>query len=225
VAIFATGDEVIDPGNPTKIGQVRDINSTMIAALAEGAGAAVVSGGILPDTFEVILDRTRRVLAEGASMLVITAGSSVSVRDLTPEVFSRLGLPGVLVHGIASKPGKPTILGMAGGIPLLGLPGNPVSAFVQFMMIGLPVIYRLLGTVPPRAGSLRAKLTRKVESVAGRADFVPARLVDRDGEVLAEPITFKSNLIFSLVRADGLLVIPADRDGVEAGEWAEVRMF
>lgn len=222
VAIFATGDEVIEPQHTTQPGQVRDINSYTVAALAESAGAQAIRGGILPDDFDALLAGARRALDDGADMLVLSAGSSVSVRDMTADVFNRLGGPGVLVHGIATRPGKPTILGVADGVPLMGLPGNPVSAFVQFMVIGLPVIYCLLGAVPPKRLSMRARLAANVAGAAGREDYVPCTLAERDGELWAEPIFFKSNLIFTLVKADGLLVLPLDKTGLEMGEWVEV---
>jgi molybdopterin molybdotransferase len=156
-------------------------------------------------------------------MLVLSAGSSVSVRDVTADVFQQLGQPGVLVHGIATRPGKPTILAVGDGHPLMGLPGNPVSAFVQFLLHGVPVLYRLMGAEEPSTRLLRARLTTNVASSAGREDFLPTRLVDRDGELWADPIFFKSNLIFTLVQADGLLKVPLNKAGLEAGEVVEVR--
>ena len=156
---------------------------------------------------------------------MLSAGSSVSVRDMTAEVFNQLGEPGVLVHGIATKPGKPTILGVGNGIPLIGLPGNPVSAFVQFLMVCTPVIYRLQGAEVPPTRFVRVPLAVNVPSTAGREDYVPTRLVERDGQLVADPIFFKSNLIFTLVHADGLLRVPLNATGLEAGEMVEVRVF
>jgi molybdopterin molybdotransferase len=225
VAVFATGDEVIPPDQTTRPGQVRDINSYTVAALVERAGGIALRGGILPDDYEQLLGRARQALDEGADMLVLSAGSSVSVRDMTARVFDELGGPGVLVHGIATKPGKPTILAMSGERPLMGLPGNPVSAFVQFMLVGLPVVYRLGGTTPPRRFTLRARLATNVASVAGREDYVPTKLIERDGDLWAEPIFFKSNLIFTLVQADGLLKVPLDKTGLEADTLVEVLLF
>jgi molybdopterin molybdotransferase len=225
VAIFATGDEVIPPDRATRPGQVRDINSYTVAALVERAGGIALRGGILPDDYEQLLGRARQALDEGADMLVLSAGSSVSVRDMTSRVFDELGEPGVLVHGIATKPGKPTILAMSGERPLMGLPGNPVSAFVQFMLVGLPVVYRLGGTTPPRRFTLQARLATNVASVAGREDYVPTKLIERDGDLWAEPIFFKSNLIFTLVQADGLLKVPLDKTGLEADTLVEVLLF
>jgi len=223
VAIFATGDEVIPPDRRTQPGQVRDVNSATVAALAERAGAIPLRLGILPDDFEVMLAGAQAAIEQHrVDMLVLSAGSSVSVRDRTAEVFDRLGAPGVLVHGVATKPGKPTILAVGGGRPLMGLPGNPVSAFVQFLMLGVPGIYRLMGAQEPRIPALQARLTANVASVAGREDYVPCRLALRDGEWWADPIFFKSNLIFTLVHADGLLKVPLNQAGLEAGEWVEV---
>lgn len=225
VFIFATGDEVVSPGEITRPGQVRDVNSYTISMLAEQAGAQAVRGGILPDDFDTILARTREAVDNGADMLVISAGSSVSVRDVTADVYNLLGEPGVLVHGVATKPGKPTILGVGDGVPLIGLPGNPVSAFVQFLMVCTPVIYKLQGGAIPPTHFIRVPLTGDVHSVEGREDYVPVRLVEQDGRLVAEPIIFKSNLIFTLVHADGLLRIPMDVPSMSAGDMGEVRVI
>lgn len=225
VAVFATGDEVVPPEEQTRPGQVRDINSHTVSMLAEGAGAQAIRGGILPDNFDTILSRVQAAISDGADMVVLSAGSSVSVRDVTADVYNRLGEPGVLVHGIATKPGKPTILGVGNGIPLIGLPGNPVSAFVQFLMVCTPVIYRLQGAETPRHLFVRARLKTNVASTAGREDYVPTRLIEEDGELVADPIFFKSNLIFTLVHADGLLRVPLNAGGITAGEMVEVRVF
>lgn len=225
VAVFATGDEVVPPEAQTTPGQVRDINSYTIAALAEQAGAIATRGGILPDDFDTILARVRAAIADGADMVVLSAGSSVSVRDVTADVYDRLGEPGVLVHGVATKPGKPTILGVGDGVPLIGLPGNPVSAYVQFLMVCTPIIYRLQGGQAPASTFIRARLGANVTSLAGREDYVPTRLIVRDDELVADPIFFKSNLIFTLVKADGLIRVPLSVGGVVAGEMVEVRLF
>jgi len=226
VAIYASGDEVIPPAFATEPGQVRDINSYNVDTLVRQAGGIPMRLGILPDNFDEMLRQAQVAISEKhADMMVFSAGSSVSVRDVTADVFQRLGSPGVLVHGVATKPGKPTILAVGDGRPLMGLPGNPVSAFVQFMMLGMAVIYRMQGAEEPRHWPIRAKLTTNVASVAGREDWLPTKLIERDGELYADPIFFKSNLIFSLVQADGLLKIPLNKAGLEAGEIVEVRVL
>ncbi len=225
VAIFATGDEVIPPDQRPTPGQVRDINSYTVAALVEKAGGIAERRGILPDRFEAIETAVKGAIADGADMVILSAGSSVSTRDMTADVFDRMGSPGVLVHGIATRPGKPTILGVGDGTAMVGLPGNPVSAYVQFLMVCAPVIAHLQGGVARRSEITRARLTVNIASAAGREDYIPASLSEREGEIWAEPIFFKSNLIFKLVEAEGLIRVPMDATGLYAGEWVEVRLL
>jgi molybdopterin molybdotransferase len=156
-------------------------------------------------------------------VVVITAGSSASSRDLTAEVINRLGQPGVLVHGVNVRPGKPTILAVCQGKAVIGLPGNPVSALVIASLFVVPVIEQALGLSRNRLKpTTRAKLSINLPSQAGREDWVPVKIIDRDGETLAEPIFGKSNLIFTLARADGLLRIPPDATGLPAEAQVDV---
>ena len=225
VALLATGDEVVPPEAEPQMGQVRDVNSYSIGGLIARAGGVPVRGGIIPDNFEALKAAASAALA-AADVLVLSAGSSVSVRDLTLEVVAGLGRPGVLVHGVAIKPGKPTLLAAAEGKPIVGLPGNPVSAMMAAELFLAPAIRRLLGCVnPPPAATVRAKLTHNIASQTGRVDYVPVRLVWRAGELCAEPVFGKSNQIFILVRAEGLLAVPRDANGLNAGEMVEVKLF
>jgi molybdopterin molybdotransferase len=225
VALLATGDEVIPPEAEAGPGQIRDINSYTVAGLVTRAGGAPVLFGIVRDNVEAMMASATRALA-GADALVLSAGSSVSVRDMTADVINSLGKPGALVHGVAVKPGKPTILAVAEGKPVFGLPGNPVSAMVIADLFVTPTLYRMQGCqVPPPRPSLWAQLTHNLASAPGREDYIPVRLVRREGEWWAEPVFGKSNLIYTLVRADGLLTIPADANGLSAGEHVEVRLF
>ncbi len=225
VGILATGDEVIPPGQEAGPGQIRDINSYTVGGQVLQAGGIPVYGGIIPDDFAALQAAAVRTLA-AADMLVMSAGSSVSVRDMTVEVIDSLGDPGVLLHGVATRPGKPTIVGVVNGKPVIGLPGNPVSAMIQFDMFGVPAIYRLQGLQTlPRRGLVWAQLTQNIASESGREDYVPARLSDGENGLLATPVFGKSNLIYTLVNADGLIKIPLNKGGVAAGEWVEVRLF
>ena len=225
VAILATGDEVIAPEETPKPGQIRDINSYTVAAQVVQAGGLPQLGGIIEDNFEALHKAAKVALAE-ADMLVMSAGSSVSVRDMTVQVIEQLGAPGVLLHGVATRPGKPTIVGVVGGKPVLGLPGNPVSAMIQFDMFGVPAIYRLQGlAVPPRRGSIWATLTQNIASESGREDYIPARITDSPDGVQATPVFGKSNLIYTLVNADGLIQVPLNKAGLIAGESILVRLF
>jgi len=159
-------------------------------------------------------------------MLIVTAGSSASTRDLTSTVIRQLGKPGILVHGVRIRPGKPTILAVCDGKPVIGLPGNPVSALVIASFFAIPALEHLMGKTQttPRP-VLKAELTLNVPSAAGREDFIPVHLFLAKDGYKAEPIFFKSNMIFSLARSNGLLRIPADAVGLSAGESVEVYLY
>jgi molybdopterin molybdotransferase len=225
VVILATGDEVVPPDRVPGPGQIRDINSYTIAGQTIRAGGLPLLWGIIPDDLRALQSAAAAALAEG-DMVVMSAGSSVSVRDMTVDVIDGLGEPGVLLHGVATRPGKPTIVGAVGGKPVLGLPGNPVSAMIQFDMLGVPAILALQGLSgsPPRS-RVWARLTQNVPSESGREDYVPARLEETAAGVLAIPVFGKSNLIYTLVQADGLIKVPINRGGLQAGDLIEVRLF
>ena len=225
VAILSTGDELVPPEAAPNPGQVRDVNSYTLSALIQAAGGEPIRYGILPDRLETIV--TAAVQArESSDLVVLTAGSSVSTRDMTAEVLNRLGEPGVLVHGVALKPGKPTILGLADGVPVVGLPGNPVSAIVVARLFVIPLLQRLSGAARRLpAPSIMARIGTNIASEAGREDFIPVRLeLDAKGW-RAEPVHGRSNLIFPLVRADGLVRIPSEATGVAPGSQVEVELF
>ncbi len=225
VGILATGDEVIPPQETAGPGQIRDINSYTTAGLTRQAGGVPVLGGIVPDDLAALQTAAADMLAR-CDMLVMSAGSSVSARDVTVEVVDGLGEPGVLLHGVATRPGKPTIVGVVDNKPVLGLPGNPVSAMVQFDMFGVPAIYRLQGVREmPRRGRVWARLSQNIASESGREDYVPARLEEGEEGLTAVPVFGKSNLIYTLVNADGLIKVPLNKGGLLAGEWVEVRLF
>lgn len=225
VGILATGDEVIAPGEQASPGQIRDINSYTVAGQVRQAGGEPVLMGIIPDNYDALRAAASQALAEH-DMVVMSAGSSVSVRDMTVEVIDSLGEPGVLLHGVATRPGKPTIVGVVGGKPILGLPGNPVSAMIQFDMFGVPALRQLLG-----AGDsvwyehVTARLAQNIPSESGREDYVPVRLEQGEDGYTAAPVFGKSNLIYTLVNADGLVKVPLNKSGLMAGEQVLVRLF
>jgi len=228
VGLISTGDEVIDPSQTPKPGQVRDINSYTLGALVEKSGGAAKRYGIISDQFQALKEAAAKALSE-CDVVIITAGSSASTRDMTADVIRQLGEPGVLVHGINTRPGKPTILGVCNGKAVIGLPGNPVSALVNGYLFVVPVIEKLLGVLPKPKATIRAELTVNLASQAGREDWIPVMLLrpERSGAqskdvCQAEPIFGKSNLIFTLASADGLLRIPPDATGLSAGETVDV---
>jgi molybdopterin molybdotransferase len=225
VAVMATGDEVVAPFEKTKPGQIRDINSYTVAGQIQQAGGIPVLQGIVPDKFDALKSAASKALAEN-DMLVMSAGSSVSVRDMTVRVIDELGEPGVLLHGVATRPGKPTIVGVVGEKMVLGLPGNPVSAMIQFEMFGVPAIWRVQGLHSvPRRGIVTAKVSQNIASESGREDYVPARLELTAEGLIAIPVFGKSNLIYTLINADGIIKVPINKNGLEAGEWVEVGLF
>jgi molybdopterin molybdotransferase len=216
VAILSQGDEVVAPEQEPGPGQVRDINTYTLSALVRRAGGIPLTYPIAPDRQEA-LDALARAAFEQADVVVLTAGSSVSYRDLTANTISGLGKPGVLVHGVAVRPGKPTILALCDGKPVFGLPGNPVSCINIFQLFVTPAIRLLLGARPRRPHILQARLARNVPAAAGRADFVRVKLEERDGEIWAVPVFGKSNLINILVRSEGTFPVPLDSNGIPAG--------
>ncbi len=226
VGLISSGDEVVPPHVSPRPGQVRDVNSYTLAALVTQTGGEPRLYGIVGDSFADLQAVAARALAE-CDLLVITAGSSASTRDMTADVIATLGKPGVLVHGVNTRPGKPTILGVCDGKAVIGLPGNPVSALVNGYLFVAPVIERLLGLLPRPRPAVQARLAVNLPSQAGREDWWPVKLLPSpkggQGEGWsAEPAFGKSNLIFTLAAADGLLRIPPDATGLEAGESVEV---
>jgi len=236
VGLISTGDEVVHPSQFPRPGQVRDVNSFTLAALVEKSGGTAKVYGIVPDSLDALTAAASQALSE-CKMVLITAGSSASTRDMTAEVIRSLGEPGVLVHGINTRPGKPTILGVCNGQAVIGLPGNPVSALVNGYLFVVPVIENLLGMLPKPKATLLAHLTVNLPSQAGREDWWPVRLLrpkpipagadstsfpEGKVEYQADPIFGKSNLIFTLAAADGLLRIHPDATGLSAGEMVEV---
>ncbi|MBV9169857.1 MAG: molybdopterin molybdotransferase MoeA [Chloroflexi bacterium] len=225
VGIVSGGDEVIDPEHSPAPGQIRDINSYTLASLVLRDGHTPRLHGIVPDDYTA-LEREVRAAFEASDVLVVSAGSSVSTRDMTATVISSLGLPGVLVHGVSLKPGKPTILAVCDGKPVFGLPGNPVSCMVTYGLFVAPTLALLAGADAPTQKRVAARLTRNVASATGREDYIQVRLEERpDGGVDAVPVFGKSNLIYTLIRADGMLKIPLDAGGLLAGTPVDVMLF
>lgn len=231
VAILPTGDELVDPRAEPRPGQVRDINRFSLAA-------AVIEAGGLPETHEILPDdlpaiRARLGEAVGrADVVLISGGSSMGVRDHTVEAIDSLGEPGVLVHGISIKPGKPTIIGRIrrGGVDkaVVGIPGHPVSAFMIFHAFVRPILRQLSGQVSSfadEAGRLTARLARNLPSAPGREDLVRVSLERKDGVLLAHPLMGNSAMISTLTKADGFITIPLEREGLPAGSEVRVTLY
>lgn len=226
IGVISSGDEVIPPDKIPGLGQVRDINSYTLGALIQELGARSLHYGIIPDSREELRKVIARALEE-CDHLIVTAGSSASSRDYTSEIMDELGDPGVFVHGLHIKPGKPTILALAGKKLMVGLPGNPVSALVIAQVIIKPILEKIMGLENSRPQpSIEAELLVNIPSQAGREDWIPARLIERTpGLWQAEPVFGRSNLIFVLTRADGLIRIPPAVTGLEAGTTVSVQLM
>lgn len=219
VAILATGDEVDPPHTPVLApGHVRDALSVSVGALVQEAGGEPAPPAILPDDGDAL----RLALADAVAVsdvVVVCAGSSVGARDQTAGAIAALAGSEVWCHGLAFKPGKPTLLADAGGIPIIGLPGSPRSALVVFRLIGMPLVRRAGGvTAEPLIGSVSAVLSRDLPSAAGRLDVVQVRFSDG----AAEPIFGPSALLSVLTAADGFVIVPEDANGLPAGAPVDV---
>ena len=220
VAIVSTGDEIVPPDTAT-LGpaQVRDATASALAGLVADAGGVAVYAGIVADE-RGALEKTLGGLLDDSDLVVVSAGSSVGIRDETTAAISALGT--VWCHGLAIKPGKPTLLAECRGVPVVGLPGNPLSALVVFRLVGVPLVWSLAGctSVPPEP-STRARLSRNLASAAGRLDVVQVRV--RDG--VAEPLFGPSALLSVLTRADGYVVVPEPATGLDSGTDVEVILY
>ncbi len=224
VALISSGDELVLVESATRPGQIRGSNAPMLAALVLANGGEPLDMGILPDKPAAFATAAEQAKA-GADVIVFMAGSSMSDRDYTAETITAMGTPGILVHGIAFRPGKPTIFAVCNGTPVFGLPGNPNSALITARRFLSPTLWRMLGAAPPPPRYVTATLTEAVRSPATLEHWIPAALVDQDGVRMAQPIITKSNLIFGLVRADGIFCVPIGVDGLAAGAQVQVEYF
>ncbi|PID76517.1 MAG: molybdopterin molybdenumtransferase MoeA [Deltaproteobacteria bacterium] len=225
IAIISTGDEIVPCGMPLKPGQIRDINAVSLAGLIRQAGGLAVQLGIVPDQGEQFFTAMEQAVREN-DMVLFSGGSSVGVRDLGEQTIARLGNPGILVHGVSLKPGKPVIIGLAGKTPVFGLPGHPVSALVCYELFVLPAICAISGLEQQEyKTAVYARLSRNINSAAGRRDVVRVRLEKSAEGLTAVPIISKSGSISSLAEADGYFIIDEDSQGIYQDTNVEVIVF
>ena len=210
VGVISTGDELVPPEGKPGPGQVRDVNSPMLEAMLTAFGCNVRNYGIVIDN-EALLSQTVKKAVSECDAVLLSGGSSVGVKDAACRIIESLGT--LLLHGIAIKPGKPTILGKAGVKPLVGLPGHPVAAYFITKLFVLPLLGRLSGR-DMTAYTVTAHVTESISANHGRAQYHCCRLTRRNGEVYAEPIRGKSGLITTLAGADGYFCIDRDCEGL-----------
>jgi molybdopterin molybdotransferase len=235
VAIISTGNEVVSAESVPALGQIRDSNSYNLEGLIAQNGGLPVKKGIIPDDYSRLRQALDSAFQE-SDIVVMTGGSSVGAADLTAKVINDLGKPGVFVHGVSIKPGKPLIIGLlekpGGGVPIFGLPGHPAAVSICFELFVKPVLVRLTGEEPHPAlegitpyRSVKARLARSIASSTGREDHVRVMLEKKDGVLWARPVFGASGLITTLVKAVGTVVVPVRKTGIEAGEEVDVRLF
>lgn len=219
VGYLSSGDEIVPHQTETLLtGQIRDINHLTILGLAKEWDIEVVYGGIVKDDYKEFQSKAKE-LYDRVDCLILSGGSSVGAKDYTTEVIQSLGSPGVFVHGISIKPGKPTILALAEGKPVIGLPGHPASAMIIFKLFGEKILRKLKGEkIEKRPDRIFAKITKNIASAPGRSDYIRVRLVEKEGEWWAEPIIGKSGLITTLVKSDGIVEIISEKEGISQGE-------
>jgi putative molybdopterin biosynthesis protein len=222
IAVIPTGTELVEPGSDLKKGDIIDFNSTMLAAMAVDWGGRAVRKRIIRDDPE-LLRATILEAVDECDLVVINAGSSAGREDFTAAVIASIGQ--VVVHGVAIKPGKPVILGVAKGKPVIGIPGYPVSAALTFALFVKPILSSFLGLFPSPAETATAKISRQVASSLGQEEFVRVKLGSVDKTLIATPVSRGAGSLMSLVRADGIVRIPAPSEGIAAGQEVTVEVF
>ncbi|HYM68032.1 MAG TPA: gephyrin-like molybdotransferase Glp [bacterium] len=226
VAVLATGDEVVPPSSRPGPAQVRDANTYAIAALVRQEGGEPRPYGIIEDTYEVLL-RALEDARVSCDLVLVSGGTSVGEKDAVARAIGELGRPGVIVHGVSIKPGKPTILAVVDGTPIVGLPGNPVSGMVIFDVFVRDVLRGLAGAEAPRAFGqvVRARMDRRIPSAGVREDHIRVALEAREEALWAVPLLGKSGIITTMTRADGVVVVPPGQESVDQGAEVEVHLF
>ena len=206
--------------------QIFDSNKTMLYAMCKELGAEPVSLGIAKDDVNEIAERIRVGLRD-CDAVITSGGTSVGGHDLVPDAVNKVGSPGVVVHGVAMRPAMPTALGVLENKPVMILSGNPVAAVFGFEVFARPLISRMLGMSEGELRpSTKAVMTRKVATALGRKTFVRVRVIEKNGEFYAEPVSTRgSGAISTMTRSNGFIVVPENREGAKEGELVTVHLF
>ena len=238
IAVISTGDELAAPGEEAGPGEIKDINSYSISSLLNSYGVLTRKVGIVEDEFKSLKNAVAKNL--DSDLVLISGGSSVGIKDMTINILNSIGEPGVLLHGLSIKPGKPTILAIIEGTPVIGLPGHPASAWTVTRVLLKPVVQFLLGEIKAdEIGridkksnnnnfdfSFEAELTRNIGSDKGREEYIPVRLFkNKENKLMAEPIVGKSSLITTLVESDALIKINTYEEGKNKGDKVKAELI
>ena len=217
IAILSTGNEIVEPGAPLEPGQIYDINRFTLSTIITEHGGSPVAYQTAQDTLDDLERAIDRCLNE--DVMVFSGGSSVGERDLILDVIGRRGE--IVFHGIAVKPGKPTVFGVIGGKPVFGMPGYPTSCLSNAYMLLVPALRRMAHLPPHHLRTIAVPVAQRIVSTTGRHQFYTVRIVDG----VAHPAFKASGDITSMSQADGYIEIPAQTDIVERGEVVEVKLF
>lgn len=226
VAVLATGNEIVRVGDKIRENKVFDSNRVVLTALCNELGAEVIDLGIARDDMEEISQKLNNGLRR-ADAVMTSGGTSVGGPDLVPEVAARIGKPGILVHGVAMRPGMPTGLAVVGKKPIILLPGNPVAVMLSFEVFGRPLISRMLGLQATESRPvLMARTKRKISTTLGRKNLVRVHVSREKGEFIADPISARGSSLFStMTRSNGYVIVPENQEGLAEGEMVAVNMF
>jgi molybdopterin molybdotransferase len=227
VAVISSGNELVEPGKQLEMGKISDINRYVLISAIKDVCGNPEDMGIVGDESGDLTTTISHGL-ERADMVLVSGGTSVGTRDLVPEVVNSLGKPGIIVHGIAMRPGMPTALAAIGNKPIILLPGHPVAALTAFNTLVRPIIERLIGAPVKQMHSkiISATVKRRIPSRPGFRDFVRVIVHRTSNGFTVEPVRVRgASVISSMVRANGILVIQEEKEGVEAGEEVEVALF
>ncbi len=223
VTLIPTGNEVVEPGTaPLRRGNIIDFNSYMTGALINQWGGEYRREGVVSDDKELLKERISESL-KNSDLVVVIAGSSAGTKDFTPNAIGELGR--IIVHGINIKPGKPVLLGMVEGKPVIGLPGYPVSAYITFELFAKPLVYHLLGIVPEMPDILKARLSRPIASSLGQEEFLRVKVGKVGDNYIATPSGRGAGALMTLQRADGIVRIPAMSEGLAQKSEVEVTLL
>jgi molybdopterin molybdotransferase len=226
VAVLATGNEIVRVGDKIRENKVFDSNRVVLTALCNELGAEVIDLGIARDDMEEISQKLNNGLRR-ADAVMTSGGTSVGGPDLVPEVAARIGKPGILVHGVAMRPGMPTGLAVVGKKPIILLPGNPVAVMLSFEVFGRPLISRMLGLQATESRPvLMARTKRKISTTLGRKNLVRVHVSREKGEFIADPISARGSSLFStMTRSNGYVIVPENQEGLAEGAMVTVNMF